>query len=84
MNPVTLPAFADNPNWMLHDGDWAVGAGWVQHVPVTAAPDGMSLQLAVILVTHLPPDPAGGVNALSRRSGSVHPLRARPRWKERP
>jgi hydroxyacylglutathione hydrolase len=64
MNLVSLPAFADNYIWMLHDGRSAVVVDPGDETPVIAALDAMSLQLAGILVTHHHADHVGGVNAL--------------------
>ena len=52
MNLITLPAFADNDIWMLHDGVRAVVVDPEDAAPVQAAPDRLHLQLISILVTH--------------------------------
>ena len=65
MNLLSLPAFADNYIWMLHDGARAVVVDPGDASPVLAALDQQNLELAAILVTH-------GVDALrSRLRGPV-------------
>ena len=68
MNLTALPAFADNPLWMLDDGARAiVDLDRGESRPVVEALDARRLQLAAILVTHrhaaakaAPPAFAGG------------------------
>ena len=72
MNLLSLPAFADNYIWMLHDGARAVVVDPGDASPVLEALDQMNLELAAILVTHHHADHVGGVDALRPRlSGPV-------------
>ena len=73
MDPIALPAFADNYLWMLHDGREALVVDPGDAGPVHAALDARNLRLAAILVTHHHGDHVGGVDALrSRLEGPVY------------
>jgi hydroxyacylglutathione hydrolase len=67
MEPIALPAFADNYIWMLHDGARALVVDPGEAQPVQAALDARRLELAAILVTHHHDDHVGGVDALRAR-----------------
>ena len=72
MNLLSLPAFADNYIWMLHDGARAAVVDPGDASPVLEALDRLGLELAAILVTHHHGDHVGGVDALrSRLRGPV-------------
>ncbi len=64
MNLLSLPAFADNYIWMLHDGRQAVVVDPGDPAPVRRALQQHGLQLRGILVTHHHADHVGGVDAL--------------------
>ncbi len=67
MDPIALPAFADNYLWLLHDGVRALVVDPGDAGPVHAALDARGLELAAILVTHHHGDHVGGVDALRAR-----------------
>ncbi len=73
MNLLSLPAFADNYIWMLHDGARAVVVDPGDAAPVVDTLGRLKLSLAGILVTHHHGDHVGGVDALRPLlQGPVH------------
>ena len=85
MNLLSLPAFADNYIWMLHDGARAVVVDPGDASPVLEALDQMNLELAAILVTHHHGGHVSGVDALRSRlrSDAVSAFAALRAWKSR-
>ena len=73
MDPIPLPAFADNYIWCWQQGAQALVVDPGDASAVTAALDARGLELATILVTHHHGDHVGGVDALrTRLRGAVY------------
>jgi hydroxyacylglutathione hydrolase len=67
MEPIPLPAFADNYIWCWQQGEQALVVDPGEASAVIAALDARGLELAAILVTHHHHDHVGGVDALRGR-----------------
>lgn len=67
MEPIPLPAFADNYIWCWQQGEQALVVDPGEASAVIAALDARGLELAAILVTHHHGDHVGGVDALRAR-----------------
>jgi hydroxyacylglutathione hydrolase len=67
MEPIPLPAFADNYIWCWQQGAQALVVDPGDAGAVVAALDARGLELAAILVTHHHGDHVGGVDALRER-----------------
>ncbi|MDC8756654.1 hydroxyacylglutathione hydrolase [Janthinobacterium fluminis] len=61
---LTVPAFADNYLWLIHDGEHAAVVDPGDAAPVLAALQEQQLTLTAILLTHHHADHIGGVPAL--------------------
>jgi hydroxyacylglutathione hydrolase len=70
MKLLSLPAFADNYIWMLHDGHHALVVDPGDAQPVLDALQREGLQLESILVTHHHADHTGGVAELRSSTGA--------------
>ncbi|MDO9405800.1 MAG: hydroxyacylglutathione hydrolase [Polaromonas sp.] len=68
---ISIPAFADNYLWLLHDGKRALVVDPGDAAPVAQVLEELGLQLASILVTHHHADHTGGVNELRERTGAA-------------
>lgn len=64
---LTVPAFADNYLWLVHNDTHAVVVDPGDAAPILSALDQHHLTLAAILLTHHHADHAGGVPALLER-----------------
>jgi hydroxyacylglutathione hydrolase len=67
LNVLTVPAFADNYLWLIHDGVHAAVVDPGDAGPILAALESHKLSLVAILLTHHHADHVGGVPELSRR-----------------
>ena len=88
LSVTTIPAFADNYLWLIHDQHNAVVVDPGDAAPVLATLASHKLKLVAILLTHHHADHAGGVPALLKAfsvpvygpagekiAGVTHPLR---------
>ena len=67
MKVLTVPAFADNYLWLIHNDSHAVVVDPGDAQPILSALDQRRLTLSAILLTHHHADHAGGVPALLER-----------------
>ncbi|RJG06530.1 hydroxyacylglutathione hydrolase [Noviherbaspirillum cavernae] len=67
LDVLTVPAFADNYLWLIHDRTHAAVVDPGDAAPILAALEAHKLSLVAILLTHHHADHAGGVPDLLRR-----------------
>ena len=66
---ISLPAFADNYIWVLHDGQYAIAVDPGDPAPLVAFLDTHQLSLTAVLITHHHRDHTGGNTVLRQRYG---------------